>query len=158
MYKRMAVELLNTFMRGIYSLNNSKFFAGLIMIFMNVGSKYVTIELSKTQEQYLRNTLARQLLIFSISWFGTHDIFMSLALVAIFHVLTQHLFNENSPFCVIPPQWRELKEFVDKDGDGNVSETELNQAIKVLEKAKEEQRRKKQKDLIDELNQYKPVE
>ena len=101
MYKRMAAELLNTFMRGIYSLNNSKFFAGVIMIFMNVGSKYVTIELSKTQEQYLRNTLARQLLIFSISWFGTHDIIMSLALVAIFPLLTQHLFNENSPFCVL---------------------------------------------------------
>ena len=35
-------------------LNNSKFFAGLVMIMLNIGSKYVTIELSKSQEAYLK--------------------------------------------------------------------------------------------------------
>lgn len=152
------MDVLNSARNGIYSLNNSKFLAGLVMIFMNVGSKYVTIELSKTQEQYLHNTLARQLLIFSISWIGTRDIITSLGLVAVFHVLTQHLFNENSPYCVIPPEWRQLKEFVDRDGNGEVSEDELNQAIQVLEKAKHEQRKKKQTNLIDELKQYKSID
>ena len=28
------------------SLNNNKFFAGLVMIMLNIGSKYITIELS----------------------------------------------------------------------------------------------------------------
>ena len=35
---------------NLASLNNSKFFAGLVMIMLNIGSKYITIELSKTQE------------------------------------------------------------------------------------------------------------
>ena len=51
-------------------LNNSKFFAGLVMIMLNIGSKYVTIELSKSQEAYLKNSVGRQLLIFAISWMG----------------------------------------------------------------------------------------
>ena len=55
-------------------LNNSKFFAGLVMIMLNIGSKYITIELSKSQEQYLKNNIGRQLLIFAISWMGSRDI------------------------------------------------------------------------------------
>ena len=48
----------------IQSLNNSKLFAGLIMLLMNIGSKYITIKFSKSQEAYIRNKLGRQLLIF----------------------------------------------------------------------------------------------
>ena len=91
---------------NLASLNNSKFFAGLVMIMLNIGSKYITIELSKTQEEYLKNHIARQVLIFSISWMGTRDILMSLALTAIFIVMTEFLFNENSKFCVIPLEYR----------------------------------------------------
>ncbi len=54
-------------------LNNSKFFAGLVMIMLNIGSKYVTIELSKSQEAYLKNSVGRQILIFAISWMGDWD-------------------------------------------------------------------------------------
>ena len=50
--------MLKTLFGYLHSLNNSRFFAGLVMIMLNVGSKYITIELSKSQEQYLRNTLA----------------------------------------------------------------------------------------------------
>ena len=64
------------------------------MIMLNIGSKYITIELSKSQEQYLRNSVARQMLIFAISWMGSRDILTALALTAIFNILTQHLFNE----------------------------------------------------------------
>ena len=51
-------------------LNNSKFFSGVVMILLNIGSKYITIELSKSQEAYLRNSLGRQLLIFAICMDG----------------------------------------------------------------------------------------
>ena len=51
------------------SINNSKFFAGLVMIILNIGSKYITVRLSKSQEAYLGGTIARQLLIFSVIWY-----------------------------------------------------------------------------------------
>ena len=82
-------------------LNNSKFFAGLVMIMLNIGSKYITIELSKSQEAYLKNSVGRQILIFAISWMGSRDILIALALTAIFTVLTDHLFNEESPMCCL---------------------------------------------------------
>ena len=38
-------------------INNSKIFAGIIMIMLNIGSKYITIKLSKSQEEYFKNSI-----------------------------------------------------------------------------------------------------
>ena len=46
----------------IQPINSSKLFAGLLMIIMNIGSKYVEVKLTKTQEQALRNALCRELI------------------------------------------------------------------------------------------------
>jgi hypothetical protein len=124
---------------NLASLNNSKFFAGLIMIMLNIGSKYITIELSKTQEEYLKNHVARQVLIFAISWMGTRDILMSLALTAVFVVLTEFLFNENSNFCVIPIEYRKYKDVLDLNGDGVVTPDEIKKAEELINKAKKQQ-------------------
>ena len=121
---------------SIKSVNNSKFFAGFIMIMLNIGSKYVVIKLSKSQEQYLRNTIGRQLLIFSIAWMGTRDIFTALIITALFYVMTMHLFNEESRFCIIPIELREFTHLLDTNKDGEVSQEEIDQAKDVLEKAK----------------------
>jgi len=134
------------------SLNNSKFFAGLVMIMLNIGSKYITIELSKTQEEYLKNHVARQILIFSISWMGTRDILMSLGLTAIFIVLTNFLFNENSKFCVIPMEYRKYKDVLDLNGDGVVTPDEIKKAEEILSKAKQQQNNTT---MLKTMNQFK---
>ena len=134
------------------SLNNSKFFAGLVMIMLNIGSKYITIELSKTQEEYLKNHIARQILIFSISWMGTRDILMSLGLTAIFIILTGFLFNENSKFCVVPMEYRKYKDVLDLNGDGVVTPDEIKKAEEILSKAKQQQTNTT---MLKTMNQFK---
>ena len=52
--------MISYIMNSLKTLNNSKFFAGVVMIMLNIGSKYVTIELSKNQEQYLKNNIIRE--------------------------------------------------------------------------------------------------
>ena len=37
----------------IMYLNNSKFFAGIVMILLNIGSKFITIQFSKSTEEYI---------------------------------------------------------------------------------------------------------
>ena len=135
-------DLVRWFVGNIYSLNDSKFFSGLIMLLMNIGSKYITIELSKTQSQYLKGTIARQLLIFCISWMGTRDIFKALALTAFFNILTGHLFNEESDYCIVPHQYRTFQRVIDSDGDGTVSNEEIEQAKMILEKARQQDLRR----------------
>ena len=137
----IIVSMLKWMVQNIYSLNSSKFFSGIVMLMLNIGSKYITIELSKSQTQYLRTTLARQLLIFSISWMGTRDIFKALALTAIFNVLTQHLFNEESSYCIIPQRYRRFEEILDANADGKVSDREIKQAVQILEKARKREQK-----------------
>ena len=125
-------------------LNNSKFFAGLVMIMLNIGSKYITIELSKSQEAYLKNSVGRQILIFAISWMGSRDILIALSLTAIFTVLTDHLFNEESPMCVIPMKYRQFEEVLDLDKNQEVTDDEIAKATEILAKAKKREERKEQ--------------
>jgi hypothetical protein len=133
-------------------LNSSKFFAGIVMILLNVGSKVVSIQFSKSTEEYFKSSLTRQILIFAMAWMGTRDIYVALALTAIFVVLSDHLFNEESDYCVVPHNYRILHKLGDTNGDGLVSDTELNAAIMTLEKAKREKQRKQQKDAFSKFN------
>ena len=136
--------MISTVLTYLSRLNNSKFFAGIVMILMNIGSKYITIELSKSQEQYLKNTVGRQLLIFAISWMGSRDILIALALTAIFVTLTDHLFNEDSRFCIIPKKYRNYERVLDLDKDNVVTEDEVKKATEILEKAKKREQRREQ--------------
>tara|TARA_Y100000813_G_C23952481_1_gene253306 strand:- start:29 stop:559 length:531 start_codon:yes stop_codon:yes gene_type:complete len=142
----------NPLKRFINSINNSKYFAGIIMLMINIGSKYVTIELSKSQESYLKYTLGRQILIFSLLWMGTRDIVISLILTAVFVLLANYLFNEESRFCLMPNKLKEIKELIDTDGDGKLSEKEINNAIDILKNA---EKNKKHRDKIERLSLMK---
>tara|TARA_B100001029_G_C15044551_1_gene446129 strand:+ start:1052 stop:1537 length:486 start_codon:yes stop_codon:yes gene_type:complete len=134
------------------SLNNSKLFAGLIMIVLNIGSKYINIKLTKSQEKYLRNNVAKQLLIFAIAWMGTKDILISFGITAIFHILANHLLNEESSLCIIPHSMRQFMHLLDEDGDGELSEEEIKKAKEVLEKVK---KRDIKREALRNMNNFK---
>jgi hypothetical protein len=136
----------------IMYLNNSKFFAGIIMILLNVGSKFIAIQFSKSTEEYMKYTVSKQLLVFSMAWMGTRDIYASLGLTAVFTILSDHLFNEESSLCIVPYKYRILHKLADTNNDGDVSETELSAAIAVLEKAKREKLRQVQKEAFSKFN------
>ena len=121
-------------------LNKSKLFAGLAMLMLNIGSKYIVIELSPNQEAYFRNNIARQFLIFSIAWMGTRDILISLYITAAFTILTQFLLNEKSYFCILPKSLQKMNNVLDKNNDGIISKKEIDDAIKLLSKAKNQKK------------------
>lgn len=121
---------------NIRSLNSSKYFAGFIMIMLNIGSKFVSIKFSHTQETYLKYVITKQLLIFSIAWMGTRDIYMALVLTAVFTVLSDYILNENSKLCILPESVKKIEKAMDLNQDGVITEDEINQSIKILEKAR----------------------
>lgn len=136
----------------IMYVNNSKFFAGIIMILINIGSKFIQIQFSRSTEEYLKYSVTKQLLIFAMAWLGTRDIYTALGLTAIFTILSDGLFNEESSLCIVPHKYRVLHKLADTNEDGVVSETELAAAIAVLEKAKKEKQRKAQKEAFKKFD------
>ena len=75
---------------------------------------------------------------------GSRDILVALALTAIFTVLTDHLFNEESALCIIPRKYRRYEHLLDLDKDNVVTEEEIRKATEVLEKAKKKTERQEQ--------------
>lgn len=90
------------------TLNGSKLFAGLMMIFLNIGSKFVTIELSSNQKQFLANSILRQVLVFAVAFVGTRDLVISLILTAVFTILVDGLLHETSPISILPKSFTSL--------------------------------------------------
>ena len=85
----------------INGINNSKYMAGIAMIMLNIGSKYIMMELSETQEQVMANKIFRRFIIFTVCFIATRDVVVSLILTGIFVILVSNLFNENSKYCII---------------------------------------------------------
>ena len=133
--KKVKKTNFNVFMEHLYALNNSKFFAGIIMLIMNIGSKYITLELSKSQEDYVKYTLGRQILVFAILWMGTRDIVVALILTCVFIIFADYLLNDNSRYCIIPEKYKEVIHELDTNGDGKISQKEINDAIHLLKRA-----------------------
>ena len=136
----------------IMYLNNSKFFAGVVMILLNVGSKFIQIQFSKSTEEYMKYSVSKQLLVFSMAWMGTRDIYTALGLTAVFTILSEYLFNEECSLCIVPHKYRVLHKLIDTNEDGVVTDTELSAAVAVLEKAKREQQRKAQKNAYSKFD------
>lgn len=138
--------------RHILYLNNSKFFAGVVMILLNVGSKFIQIQFSKSTEEYMKYSVSKQLLVFSMAWMGTRDIYTALGLTAVFTILSDYLFNEECSLCIVPHKYRVLHKLLDVNEDGNVTEPEIAAAIAVLEKSKREKQRKAQKEAYSKFD------
>jgi len=86
------------------------------MIFLNIGSKFVTIELSNNQKQFLANSILRQVLVFAVAFVGTRDLLISLILTAVFTVLVDGLLHESSPISILPKS--SLSQHVDENTNG----------------------------------------
>ena len=82
---------------------------------------------------------------------GSRDILIALALTAIFTVLTDHLFNEQSTLCIIPKKYRNYEHLLDLDKDNEVTDEEINKARIILEKAK---KREVRREYLRNLNNF----
>ena len=126
---------INVFFNNI---STSKLFLGLMMIFMNLGSRYIEIKLTKGQEMIFKN-IAREVLIFTIAFMGSRDIFIALVITAVFIILSNFVFNENSNYCLLPEKYKKLTSVIDTNNDGKVSQEELDKAYEILRRANEEE-------------------
>ena len=83
----------------IQRLNSSLFFVGIMMLLLNVGSRYIVHELADTDEEYRKYILVRRLAVFAVCFVGTRDIIVSLILTAAFVVLSTGLFQGKSIYA-----------------------------------------------------------
>jgi len=120
---------------NVQVINNSKIFAGLMIITLNVVSKFANIKLSKTMEAYFKYTFSRQILVFAIAWMGTRDIYVALFITCCFIVATEYLFHEESDYFILSEEFRDYHIGL-LDNETEVTEEDVHKAKAILEKAK----------------------
>lgn len=148
------INFANYIHNHILYLNSSKFFAGVMMILLNIGSKFLPITFSKSTEEYLKWSISKQVLIFAMAWMATRDIYSSLVLTAVFIILSDNLFNEESDYCIVPEKYRVLEKLIDTNSDGQISEEEIKNASEILRKANESKKKQIQKSNFVQFHQF----
>jgi len=127
-------EMVNYINTHIVNLNQSKVFAGIVIIVLNISSKFVNIQLSKSMEAYLKYTFSRNILIFAMAWMGTRDIYTALFITGLFWLFTTYFLNEESPFCCLPESFTTHHENMQMQN--TPTQDQINQAIVVLSQVK----------------------
>lgn len=112
-------------------INNNKYIYAVMMILMNVGARYIEIDLDKNHKQFLSSKIIRRILIFTVSFIATRDVIASLIITACFVIIVLNLFNYSSKYCVLPKGY----ELVDFNEDSNISSEEIKKAYEILKKA-----------------------
>ena len=125
----------NTNLNIIESISNNKFLIGLVAIFVNIGSRYIEFNFTHNQELLMRS-VAKEVLIFAVTLMMTRDIIIAIILTTVFIILSNFIFNDQSKFCVLPEKYKKLDSVIDTNNDGVVTETEIKNAEKILQQAK----------------------
>jgi hypothetical protein len=139
----------------IRSLNSSKYFAGIMILILNIGSRFIQIKLSDSAESYIKYSLVREMLIFSIVWMGTRDIYIAFGLTACFVVLSDYILNIESKFCLLPERLKTIKKMMDLNNDGKISDLEIKNAMEVLDKAKKQKELDRNINLLNYFDNFK---
>jgi hypothetical protein len=135
--ENIVSNMLDYLHNNIKAMNDSKIFAGLMIITLNIASKFVTIKLSKTMESYLKYTFSRDILVFAITWMGTRDIYIALFITSVFILCMDFLLNEDSMFCILPEQFTDYHISLATNNE-IVSPEEIKKAREVLERAEKQ--------------------
>lgn len=133
-YKKEFIKNILYFHNYVKIMNGSKMFAGLVVITLNIASRFVTIKLSKSMESYLKFTFSRDVLVFCIVWMGSRDIYIAASFTLLFTFIMDFLLNEESSFCILPETFTtyhtELLDGTEPTAD------EIKNAESVLERVK----------------------
>ena len=81
-------------------LNTSPFISGCVMLMMNLGGKYITMDIPKGMHYFFANPWIRKLTVFCIAFVATRNIKTALLLALLFILFSRFLMNEKSNCCI----------------------------------------------------------
>ena len=77
------------------ALNDNKFFLGIMLLTLNLGSRHLVDEFSANPEEYNRNLILRRFAVFAVCFVGTRDIVVSILLTAAFIIISTGISMKN---------------------------------------------------------------
>jgi hypothetical protein len=125
--------------KKVIQLNSSTYFLAFMIVILNIGSKYLDLKIGYTMQKLLSTTTMKVLIIFTMIYTATRDIYKSIGISLVVLFLVEYILHEESSFCLIPNKYRCYKPVNKKQSNKSpydITEKEVNDAIQVLTKAK----------------------
>jgi hypothetical protein len=80
--------------------NQNPYFIGLMMLLLNLGGRFISLEVTKQQEQFLQLPWVRRVLIFTVLFVATRNLWVAFWMTLVVVLFLGYLFNENSALCL----------------------------------------------------------
>ncbi len=80
--------------------NTNPYFIGLMMLILNLGGRFISLEVTKKQELFLQHPWVRRILIFTVLFVATRNIWVAFLMTLTVVLFLGYLFNENSTLCI----------------------------------------------------------
>ena len=83
-------------------INTNPFIIGSFMLLLNLGGRFLALELTKKQEEFLQAPWVRPAIFFTVIFIATRNIAAAFWVSLIFFFIIWVVANEKSPYCMIP--------------------------------------------------------
>ena len=93
---------LDTFSSIIMHLNTNPFIIGSFMLLLNLGGRFLALELTKKQEEFLQAPWIRPIIFFTVVFIATRNVAVAFWVSLIFFFIIWVVANEKSQYCMIP--------------------------------------------------------
>jgi len=88
----------------IMMVNTNPYIIGMLMLLLNLGGRFLSLELTKKQEAFLQAPWIRPIIFFTVVFMATRNAVVAFWLTLALFFLIWVVANEHSPFCMIP-EW-----------------------------------------------------
>lgn len=86
----------------ILAMNTNPYIIGSLMLLLNLGGRFLSLELTKKQEAILQGPWIRPIIFFTVIFMATRNVVAAFWVTVLFFFFIWVVANENSPFCMIP--------------------------------------------------------
>lgn len=105
---QQAIVAMNPLDALMMTINTNPYFIGLMMLSLNLGGRFLGLEISKEQEKFLSQPTVRRFFLFAVLFVATRNVVIAAGTTIIVILLLGYLFNENSSlclwnYCAVPP-------------------------------------------------------
>ena len=97
----VLTQVLNPLEASLIGFNTNPYFIGITMLLLNLGGRFLAMEVTKEQEKFFQHTWVRAVLIFVVVFVATRNVFVAFWLSLIVIIMLRFLFNENSSMFLL---------------------------------------------------------
>lgn len=84
----------------------------LFLVLVQIGGRYLKIELTNAQQKIINNPIFQAIILFSVILMTTKNIITSFAIVLITYLFMNVLFNENHKYNILSKEWLKAEKLI----------------------------------------------